>query len=105
MYAVRCIIQTVAFAQNLSVDINRIQETPLRVAELHLSKVSEEYERICFLVYGGNPDTELELQEEQKATTNAMHATQADTLLFKLQGKPFWIRKFVGDLCSDAFKK
>ncbi|GKB92632.1 hypothetical protein Tco_0964904 [Tanacetum coccineum] len=60
MYAVRCIRPDVAFAQNL---VSRYQQNPGKlhwVAVKHILKYLRNTKDM-FLVYGGNPDTELEV--------------------------------------------
>ncbi|GJU59039.1 retrotransposon protein, putative, ty1-copia subclass [Tanacetum coccineum] len=107
MYAVRCTRPDVAFAQNL---VSRYQQNPGKlhwVAVKHILKYLRNTKDM-FLVYGGNPDTELDVTgfcdaswqcdkmyevsdglclyrqwrssrlEEQKQTTIAMHATQSE---------------------------
>nr|GFA39558.1 hypothetical protein [Tanacetum cinerariifolium] len=55
-----------------------------------------------FLVYKGNPDTELEVTvdwKSKKQTTIAMHATQSEYMAASETAmEAVWIRKFVGDL-------
>nr|GEZ03134.1 hypothetical protein [Tanacetum cinerariifolium] len=70
MYAVRSTRPDVAFAQNL---LSRYQQNPRKlhwVVVKHILKYLRNTKDM-FLVYGGNPDTELE-------TTIAMHATQSE---------------------------
>ncbi|GJU13859.1 hypothetical protein Tco_1136255 [Tanacetum coccineum] len=69
MYAVRCTRPDVAFAQNL---VSRYQQNPRKlhwVAVKHILKYLRNTKDM-FLVYGGNPDTKLEVTvdwNEQKA--------------------------------------
>nr|GFC49164.1 hypothetical protein [Tanacetum cinerariifolium] len=91
MYAIRCTRPDVAFAQNL---VSRYQQNPRKlhwVAVKHILKYLRSMKDM-FLVYGGNPDTELE-------TTIAMHATQSEYMATsKAAMEAVWIRNFVGDL-------
>nr|GFD23738.1 hypothetical protein [Tanacetum cinerariifolium] len=55
-----------------------------------------------FLVYGGNPDIELEVTvdwKSKKQTTIAMHAKQSEYMAAsEATMEAVWIREFVGDL-------
>ncbi|GJR04900.1 retrotransposon protein, putative, ty1-copia subclass [Tanacetum coccineum] len=97
MYAGRCTRPDVEFAQNL---VSRYQHNPGKlhwVALKHILKYLRNTKDM-FLVYGGNPDTELDVTE-QKATTIAMHATQSEYMATSEAAmEAVWIRKFVGDL-------
>ncbi|GJX68809.1 putative RNA-directed DNA polymerase [Tanacetum coccineum] len=97
MYAVRCTRPDVAFAQNL---VSRYQQNPGKlhwVAVKHILKYLRNTKDM-FLVYGGIPDTELDVTE-QKATTIAMHATQSEYMAASEAAmEAVWIRKFVEDL-------
>ncbi|GKC26334.1 retrotransposon protein, putative, ty1-copia subclass [Tanacetum coccineum] len=103
MYAVRCTRPDVAFAQNL---VSRYQQNPGKlhwVAVKHILKYLRNTKDM-FLVYGGNPDTELDVigavdSKSKKQTTIAMHATQSEYMAAsKAAMEAVWIRKFVGDL-------
>nr|GFC31285.1 hypothetical protein [Tanacetum cinerariifolium] len=101
MYAVRCTRPDVAFAQNL---VSRYQQNPGKlhwVAVKHILKYLRNT-RDMFLVYGGKPDTELDVTidwKSKKHTTIAMHSAQAEYVAASEAAiEAVWIRKFVGDL-------
>nr|GFC96088.1 hypothetical protein [Tanacetum cinerariifolium] len=101
MYAVRCIRTDVAFAQNL---VSRYQQNPRKlhwVVVKHILKYLRNMKDM-FLVYGGNPDIELEVTvdwKSKKQTTIAMHAMQSEYMAASEAAmEAVWIRKFVGDL-------
>nr|GFB47647.1 hypothetical protein [Tanacetum cinerariifolium] len=80
-----------------SVDINRIPRKLHWVAVKHILKYLRNTKDM-FLVYGGNPDTELETGSK-KQTTIAMHATQSKYMATSEAAmEAVWIRKFVVDL-------
>ncbi|GJW67521.1 retrotransposon protein, putative, ty1-copia subclass [Tanacetum coccineum] len=92
--AVRCTRPDVAFAQNL---VSRYQQNPGKlhwVAVKHILKYLRNTKDM-FLVYGGNPDTELDVTEAldgraRSRLSNAMHATQSEYMARqKLQWKQF----------------
>nr|GEV64879.1 hypothetical protein [Tanacetum cinerariifolium] len=94
-------VPDVAFAQNL---VSRYQQNPRKlhwVAVKHILKYLRNTKDM-FLVYGGNPDTELEVTvdwKSKKQTTIAMHATQSEYMAASEAAmEVVWIRKFVGDL-------
>nr|GFB65409.1 hypothetical protein [Tanacetum cinerariifolium] len=101
MYVVRCTRPDVAFAQNL---VSRYQKNLGKlhwVAVKHILKYLRNTKDM-FLVYEGNPDTELEVTVDwktKKQTTIAMHATQSEYMAASEAAmEAVWIRKFVGDL-------
>nr|GFA72331.1 hypothetical protein [Tanacetum cinerariifolium] len=86
MYVVRCTRTDVAFAQNL---VSRYQHNPRKlhwVAVKHILKYLRNA-RDMFLVYGGKPDTELDVTAQAEYVAASEAAMEA-----------VWIRKFVGDL-------
>ncbi|GJV30680.1 hypothetical protein Tco_1387128 [Tanacetum coccineum] len=75
MYAVRCTRPDVAFAQNL---VSRYQQNPGKlhwVAVKHILKYLRNTKDM-FLVYGGNPDTELDVTFLLDASGNAIKMIQ-----------------------------
>nr|GEY92299.1 hypothetical protein [Tanacetum cinerariifolium] len=97
----RCTRPDVAFAQNL---VSRYQQNPGKlhwVAVKHILKYLRNTKDM-FVVYRGNPDTELEVTvdwKSKKQTTIAMHATQSEYMAASEAAmEAAWIRKFVGDL-------
>nr|GFB86508.1 hypothetical protein [Tanacetum cinerariifolium] len=103
MYIVRCTRPDVAFAQNL---VSRYQQNPGKlywVAVKHILKYLRNT-RDMFLVYGGKPNTELDVTgaldwKSKKQTTIAKHSAQAEYLAASEAAmEAVWIRKFVGDL-------
>nr|GFB58452.1 retrotransposon protein, putative, Ty1-copia subclass [Tanacetum cinerariifolium] len=69
--------------------------------DVRCTRPNVEYERYV-LVYGGKPDTELDVTvdwKSKKQTTTAMHSAQAKYVdASKAVMEAVWIRKFVGDL-------
>nr|GFA94343.1 hypothetical protein [Tanacetum cinerariifolium] len=100
MYVVRCTRPYVAFAQNL---VSRYQQNPGKlhwVAVKHILKYLRNT-RDMFLVYGGKPDTELDVTgavdwKSKKQTTIAMHSAQATYVAASETAiEAVWIRKFL----------
>nr|GFB03379.1 hypothetical protein [Tanacetum cinerariifolium] len=86
MYAVGCTRPDVAFAQNL---VSRYQQNPEKlhwVVVKHILKYLRNT-RDMFLVYGGKPDTELDVTAQAEYVAASEAAMEA-----------VWIRKFVEDL-------
>nr|GEV52373.1 retrotransposon protein, putative, Ty1-copia subclass [Tanacetum cinerariifolium] len=106
MYAVRCTRPDVAFAQNL---VSRYQQNPKKlhwVAVKHILKYLRNM-RDMFLVYGGKPNTELDVTvdwKSKKQTTIAMHSVQVEYVAASEAAmKAVWIRKFVGSWSARYF--
>ncbi|GJR05324.1 retrotransposon protein, putative, ty1-copia subclass [Tanacetum coccineum] len=103
MYAVRCIRTDVVFAQNLT---SWFQQNP---GELHWTAVKNILKYLrntkdMFLVYGGNPSTELRVEcavdwKSSKQSTTAMSATESEYIAAsEAVMEAVWIRKFISGL-------
>ncbi|GJX60378.1 hypothetical protein Tco_0291768 [Tanacetum coccineum] len=103
MYAVRCTRPDVAFAQNLT---SRFQQNP---GELHWTAVKNILKYLrntkdMFLVYGGNPGTELRVEcycdagfeTDREGQRAAMSATESEYIAASEAAmEAVWIRKFI----------
>nr|GFB78861.1 hypothetical protein [Tanacetum cinerariifolium] len=99
MYAVRYTRPDVVFAQNL---VSQYQQNPGKlywVAVKHILKYLRNI-RDMFLVYGGKPDTELDvIVVIHPGNVIKMIRTQAEYVAASEAAmEAVWIRKFVGDL-------
>ncbi|GJX55292.1 putative RNA-directed DNA polymerase [Tanacetum coccineum] len=95
LYAVRCTRPDVAFAQNLCMEGNQIQNLMFCDASWQCDKDDTKSQTgYVFVVNGGAVDW-----KSKKQTTIAMSATQAEYMAASEAAmKAVWIRKFVGDL-------
>ncbi|GJX49072.1 retrotransposon protein, putative, ty1-copia subclass [Tanacetum coccineum] len=83
MYVVRCTRPDVAFTQNIT---SRFQQNP---GEAHWTAVKNILKYLrntkdTFLVYGGNPEAELQVKfvwKSSKQSTTAQHATEAEYIV------------------------
>nr|GEV39028.1 hypothetical protein [Tanacetum cinerariifolium] len=104
MYDVRCTGPDVAFSQNL---VSRYQHNPWKlhwVAVKHILKYLRNT-RDMFLVYGGKPDTELDITgfcdaswQCDKDDTKSQMAQAEYVVASEAAMEAFWIRKLIGDL-------
>nr|GEY06604.1 retrotransposon protein, putative, Ty1-copia subclass [Tanacetum cinerariifolium] len=104
MYDVRCTRTDVAFAQNL---VSRYQQNPGKlhwVTVKHILKYLMNT-RDMFLVYGGKPDTKLDVTsfcdaswQCDKDDTKSQTAQAEYVAASEAAMEAVWIRKFVGDL-------